>query len=465
MLVERFFTPELAQVAYAVGDAETREVAIIDPRRDIDAYVTWARERDLRIVAVLETHVHADFVSGAPALAAATGAPLYTSRLGQQDFDHIPVDDGFTLEIGTVRITAVHTPGHTPEHIAWQAVDTTTPEAAPVFFSGDSLFVGDVGRPDLLGKDQTDALVSQLYETVTTVFERLPAGTVVYPGHTAGSSCGKKIGDDPQTTIGREMRENYAFQTGSASEFRTTVMADMPTPPTYYPTLKRVNKAGAEPVEALPDGREMDADAVAAAQAAGSLVVDARDKATFSKGYIPGSVFAAGNDMATWLGWIAPYDRDLVFVVDDRAMFEDARRMMRRIGLDRVAGYIVGVEGWAASGRALATLGEVSAATIHDRIATPGAPLVFDVRSDSEWEEGHIPEATHHFLGRITQGEMPELDTDAEIVIVCASGYRSTVAGSLMQDAGFRNLASLVGGMDAWNETEQEARREAPAGR
>jgi hydroxyacylglutathione hydrolase len=452
MLVERFFTPELAQVAYAVGDRVAGEVALIDPRRDVDEYVTWAKGQGVRIAAILETHVHADFVSGAPALAEATGAPVYSSRLGNQDFDHTPVDDGFTLALGTVRVTALHTPGHTPEHISWQAVDTAEPEAAPVLFTGDALFVGDVGRPDLLGKEQTEGLVRQLYQTVTTVFERLPAEMIVYPGHTAGSSCGKKIGDDPQTTIGRELRENYAFQTGSEREFKEAVMGGMPQPPSYYPVLKKVNKAGADPLETLPAGAELDADAVASRQAEGALVVDHREQEAFATGHIPGSVFAAGNDMTTWLGWIAPYDRDIILVVDDGEMFESARLMLRRIGLDRVAGYIVGVDAWAASGRALETLDHVSVEAVRDSLGKPDAPIVLDVRSDSEYEEEHIPGAVHHFLGRIAQGELPELDRDAEIAIVCGSGYRSTVAASLLRPAGYTRLANVAGGMDAWKD-------------
>ncbi len=459
MIVERFFTPELAQVAYAVGDRDAGEIALIDPRRDVDEYVSWARDQHLKITAILETHVHADFVSGAPVLAEVTGAPVYASRLGNQDFEHIPVDDSFVLEIGSVRITAMHTPGHTPEHMSWRAEDTAAPGAAPVFFSGDSLFVGDVGRPDLLGKEQTDALVSQLYNTVTNVFAKLPAGTVVYPGHTAGSSCGKKIGDDPQTTIDREKHDNYAFQTHSPEEFKEAVMGGMPTPPTYYPQLKKVNKVGASPVTTLPEGSELGADAVAAARADGALVVDTREQEIFAEGHIPGSVFASGNDMATWLGWIAPYDRDLIFVVEHADDFGATRLMAQRIGLDRVVGYIVGVEGWTRSGQELATTEMVSVDALREQINKPDAPVVLDVRSDSEWDEGHIPGAVHHFLGRIAQGDLPELSKDDEIAIICGSGYRSTVAASLLADAGYSRLASVEGGMDAWNEAERRVQR------
>lgn len=453
MIVERFFTPELAQVAYAVGDREAGEVALIDPRRDVGEYVDWAKRHNLRITAVLETHVHADYVSGAPALSEVTGAPVYASRLGDQEFDHIPVDDGMELGIGRVRLTALHTPGHTPEHMAWMAQDTAEPDATPILFSGDSLFVGDVGRPDLLGESQTDGLVNKLYQTVTTVFEKLPPETVVYPGHTAGSSCGKKLGDDPNTTIGRERRENYAFQTGSAQEFKEAVMDGMPQSPSYYPVLKRVNIVGAEPITSAPIGKELDADAVARLQADGALIIDARERDAYASGHIPGSVFAkVGPSMSTWMGWIAPYDRDLLLIVDDRESYEEARLMLGRIGLDRVAGYMVGLNSWIDSGRDVETTRVVSVADLHEALGKPDQPLVLDVRSESEFEEDHIREGTHYFLGRIAQGDMPNLTRDDDIVIVCGAGYRSLVAASLMKSAGFTNLSSLDGGMEAWNE-------------
>lgn len=459
MIVERFYTPGLAQVAYAVGDQDAGEVALIDPRRDVDAYVDWATQHNLTITAILETHVHADFVSGALTLSDATGAAIYASRLGDPEFDHTPVDDGMVLDIGSVRLTAVHTPGHTPEHMSWNAIDTADPEATAFLFSGDSLFVGDVGRPDLLGESQTDALVTKLYQTVTHVFANLPTETIVYPGHTAGSSCGKQLGDDPSTTIGREQRENYAFQTGSAQEFKDAVMGGMPQPPTYYPVLKGVNKEGAGPIMELPQGGEFDHTAVARLQDEGALVVDTRDQRAFAAGHIPASIFAGlGPNLPAWMGWIAPYDRDLVLIVDDRASYEEARLVLQRIGLDRIVGYMIGLDGWIAAGRNVDTLGEVTAGQLNDTLGKPDQPEVLDVRSATEFQEDHIPGATHHFLGDITQGNMADLDHDQEIVVVCSSGYRSTVAAALMQDVGFTKLSNLEGGMQAWNDIGSKVR-------
>lgn len=451
MLIERFFTPELAQVAYAVGDADAGEVAIIDPRRDVDVYVDWARRLRLRIVAILETHVHADFVSGATELAGVTGAPIYASRLGEQEFDHTPVDDGFTLDVGTVRLTAVLTPGHTPEHIAWRADDTSAPDAQPVLFSGDALFVGDVGRPDLLGSDRTDELVDRLYETVTNVFKQLPEEMVVYPGHTAGSSCGKKIGDDPQTTIGREKQMNYAFHQESRDAFATAVMGGMPQPPAYYPVLKKVNKAGAEPWAELSSMPKLPLNAVEDALASGTMVIDARPTEAFAEGHIPGTIFVgAGSSFSTWMGWLAPYDRDLVLIVDSDAQAREAQTMLRRIGLDRIAGYHVGVDAWRESGRPLSTLDVISAQALADERERGAPATMVDVRGADEYEMGHIDGAQHHWLARIARGDLPNLDPSEPVTLICQSGYRSTVAASLLEAQGFDRLRNIAGGMEAW---------------
>lgn len=455
MFVERFFTPELAQVAYAAGDQAAGKVALIDPRRDVGEYVEWARKRQVTIVAILETHVHADFVSGANELATATGAQVYTSRLGRQAFEHVPVDDGWTLDIGTLRLTALHTPGHTPEHISWQAEDTRYPDAVRVLFSGDALFVGDVGRPDLLGKKQTEALVQELYTTVNTVFRNLPDDTMVYPGHTAGSSCGKNIGSDPHTTIGREKMMNYAFQPRTLEAFADAVMRDMPEPPAYYPVLKRMNRFGTTPLVSLPPMRAVSPGALEDHVASGAMVVDVRSAHQFEVGHIPGSVFVGvGSSFTTWMGWLAPYNRDVVLVADDTEQAKLARRMLQRIGIDRVDGYHVGVQAWQASGRALATLEVTSPERLMAESGYGTGPTVVDVRNDSEFEIGHIDGAMHQFLGEIAQGAVPELDRSQEIVLTCASGYRSTVAASLLKAKGFSNVRNLAGGMSAWQERQ-----------
>jgi hydroxyacylglutathione hydrolase len=452
---DRIFTPGLAQVAYVVTDEAAGVAAIIDPRRDVEVYLDWANNHGVRIAAILETHVHADFVSGAPELAAATGAPIYASRLGDQEFSHEPLDDGDTIQVGRLRLKALWTPGHTPEHLAFLLFDPEMGDEAQALFSGDALFVGEVGRPDLLGKEQTERLAGQLFHTITERLSRLPDSVVVYPGHTAGSACGKKIGDAPSTTIGQEKLTNYAFQARRKDQFVAMVLAGMPLAPTYYPTLKRVNKFGATPLAVLPAGDALTPDKVAARQAAGALVIDARTPQAFGAGHLPGAFFAGlGPNFVAWAGWLAPYDRDLILVLDDDAAFAEARTELRRIGLDRVTGYLAGgIAAWQEAGHATAALPQLTVQELHERL-TNGEPItVLDVRGDDEWASGHIAGAIHTFAGVIAQGAaIPVTPDSGPIAVICGSGYRSTVASSLLQARGFDNLLNVSGGMTAWHE-------------
>ena len=368
MIVDRVFTPGLAQVAYLVADADAGVAAVIDPRRDVDAYLLWAATRGLTITAILETHVHADFVSGARELAAATGASIYASRLGNQEFPHRALDDGDEVGVGRFELQAFWTPGHTPEHMSYLLVDPTQGNCPLALFSGDLLFVGEVGRPDLLGTEHTRALAAQLYDTVVHRLAPLHDDVVVYPGHTAGSSCGKKIGDAPQTTIGQERRFNYALQPSalaSRDAFMDTVLANMPTPPTYYPTMKRVNRLGPTLLRDLPPGSPLSPEEVDRRIAAGALLVDARSPGAFARSHIPGSFFGGdGSDFVNWIGWLAPYDRDLILILDEDTRYAAVLTELRRIGLDTVAGYLAdGIAAWVASGRPISAVPTISVGT------------------------------------------------------------------------------------------------------
>jgi hydroxyacylglutathione hydrolase len=453
MIIDRLFTPGLAQVAYMFADEASGEVAVIDPRRDTAAYLAWAAERGFQIAAILESHVHADFVSGARELAEATGAPIFTSRLGEQTFPHEPLDDGDEVAVGGLTLRALWTPGHTPEHLSYLAIDPAAGPDPVALFSGDVLFVGEVGRPDLLGKEQTMHLASQLYHTVSDRLAALEDHVVVYPGHTAGSACGKKIGEAPHTTIGDERRFNYAFKAQSKEGFVDMVLAGMPPPPTYYPILKRINKAGPPLLATLAGGEPLTPDQVATLQAGGAMIVDARSPEAFGGGHIPGSVFAGlGASFTAWMGWLAPYDRDLVLILEDDAQVEEARSELRRIGLDNVAGYLAGgIAAWQSAGREVDTLAQMTVSELARRLEDPvGDLIVLDVRRDDEWDMGHIAGACHVFAGEIVQGAKVPLDVTANVAVICGSGYRSSVTASLLETQGYRNLVNVIGGMDAW---------------
>ncbi len=463
MSIDRIYTPGLAQVAYLVADEAAREVAVIDPRRDVDVYLEWVAERGFRITAILETHVHADFVSGARELAAASTAPIYASRLGEQAFPHEPLNDGQVVSVGALRLRALWTPGHTPEHLSYLLIDPDQGPSPIALFSGDALFVGEVGRPDLLGEEQTTRLAGQLYHTVVDRLSRLDDAVVVYPGHTAGSACGKKIGDAPTTTIGQEWRFNYAFQARSKESFVKMVLAGMPTPPTYYPTLKRVNKVGPALLSDLPVGEPLAPEHVARAQKAGALVIDTRSPEAFGAGHIPGAVSVGlGPNFTTWLGWLAPYDRELILMLDGDDQFSEARTELRRIGLDAVARYLEGgIESWRAAGGAVIALLQASVHELAHRLeGSRNGLVVLDVRSDEEWQGGHIPGAVHRFGGEIVQGAEAPIGDASQAAVICGSGYRSSVAASLLQARGHRNLINIIGGMDAWNQAQLPTRQE-----
>lgn len=455
MIIDRIFTPGLAQVAYLVANQEAGEVAVIDPRRDVDVYVSWAKQRHLRITVILETHIHADFVSGSRELAIRTDAPVYASRLSEQEFPHRPLDDGEDVHIGTLRLRAYFTPGHTPEHMAYLLYEGEGASPAALF-SGDALFVGDVGRPDLLGKEATERLSQQLYETVTERLATLPDELIVYPGHTAGSACGKKIGDAPSTSISQEKSGNYAFQEKDRDAFLDTVMTDMPPLPTYYPVLKRVNKQGAVLIDELVEPRALASKDVWQMAGEGALIIDTRDKAEFGKAHIPKALFAGyGPNFHTWMGWVSPYDRDLVVVTGDNGTVDEVVTALHEIGLDRVVGYLDGgMRNWSGETEALPQIGVKE--LWHQR---DGGMVVLDVRSDAEWNDDQIEGAQHLFAGEIAQGAVPRdfLETDQKIAVICSSGYRSSLAASILQAQGYTDLLNVEGGMSAWKNEDLPA--------
>ncbi|MFM9106964.1 MAG: MBL fold metallo-hydrolase [Chloroflexota bacterium] len=452
MLVERSFTPGLAQVAYFVADEAARQAAIIDPRRDIGEYLAWLDRHGMTLAAICETHVHADFVSGARELAAATGAPVYAGRIGGTEFPHVPLEDGQDIAVGSLTLRAFWTPGHTPEHIAYLLFDPAQGSGPVALFSGDVLFAGEIGRPDLLGEEAQRNLIEQLHDTITRRLAALPDAVVVYPGHTAGSPCGKKIGDAPQTTIGREKAFNYAFNQPDKAAFMRVVMDGMPKPPAYYPFMKRVNKAGPALLAELPAGRPLTPAELDVARAGGALVIDARPSEAFARGHVPGAAAVAlGPSFAIWAGWLTPYDREVVLVVDGRERFEEARTELRRIGIDRVTGWLEGgMRSWSGAGKPVQTIDSLPVRAVAGKLAT-GELSLLDVRDPAEWSEGAVPGSTNFSAGRIAQGALPDIGGGA-VAVRCGGGYRSMVAASLLQASGAEGIVNVEGGFSAWRE-------------
>lgn len=457
MRIERVFTPGLAQVGYIIGDDAHGVAAVIDPRRDVRVYLDLARSAGLRITDIFETHIHADFVSGALELADVTGATIHAGRLGESAFAHHPLDDGETVEVGGLRVTALWTPGHTPEHLCYVLTDPAIGDRPQALCSGDMLFVGEVGRPDLLGEEATEQLIAHLYESIYQRLMPLPDDLIVYPGHGAGSSCGRSIGDSPSTTLGQEKRFNYAFQTPDRAAFREAILRGMPPAPTYYPVLKKVNKAGAPRLRDLPHSHPLTPHQVRAAMDAGAMVIDARHALAFGGAHIPGAVFAGlSGGFVTWVGWLAPYDRDVILVLDDARDYDDARTQLLRIGVDRVLGYLQGgMSAWLGAAYAITPLPQISVHELKARLAD-GSVRLLDVRSNEEFLQRHIADAVHRYAGAIVQAgrdgavdDLAEL-ADGPLAVICATGYRSSVAASILQGAGHANVYNVAGGNDAW---------------
>ncbi len=431
----------------------------MDPLRDPALYLDAARQEDVRITHVTETHIHADFLSGAAILADVAGATLLLSGEsgGPAGYDRAAfpsarwMRDGERMMLGRVRLDVMHVPGHTPEHVAFLVTDTATTDASMGMLSGDFLFVGDVGRPDLLeraaGMRGTMAMSArQLYASLQRL-AALPDHLQIWPGHGAGSACGKSLGAVPQSTLGYERLANWAFAVEGEEEFVVRVLSGQPEPPAYFARMKQLNARGALP---LPPREPATDDAVRACIDGGGLVVDVRAPTEFAAGHLRGAInIPLGSSFLGWAGSIVPADRDVVLAAPQaqRAAAESAWRDLRLIGLDRARG-VLALEHLARAGEPLRErLRSIPAAALA-AAAAQGA-VVLDVRSRSEWEEGHVPGARHVPLAELTS-RLDELRGAEPIAVHCQGGSRSAVAASVLCAAGFNDVSNVEGGFAAW---------------
>ena len=460
MLLYQHFVPGLAIASYLVGDERSGEAAVIDPTRDVDAFLRYANQHDLRITHILETHVHADFVSGSRELKSRLdGEPLiHASGLGGEEWtppyaDRV-IQDGDEVQFGAVRLAAIHTPGHTPEHVSWALFDDTRSKDVPwILFTGDFLFVGDVGRPDLLGEEAKKQLAHQLYQSV---FERLPAVpdiTEVFPAHGAGSLCGKAISSRLSSTVGFERLFNAALAKKPEDQWVRALMAEMPLAPPYFRRMKQVNKEGPALIGLeLPGKRRWSAREVHERVCEHCLILDVRSKESFAAAHIPGSISIPHSaNLPVWAGWVLPYERPMLIVTDDPANISEVTRHLLRVGFDDVQGYLQGgIDAWETAGYPLATLAALSVHQLADRLqADPKGVVVLDVRTEKEWNGCHIEGAVHVHGGTLQErfGDVPR---DKPVAVICGSGYRGSIAASFLKREGYHDVANVVGGMTAW---------------
>jgi hydroxyacylglutathione hydrolase len=459
MKIERFEAAGLAQYSYVVSDRG--EAAVIDPMRDVERYVEYAAANGLRVTAVLETHIHADYASGALALADRTGAELCLSGYdaGERfayEMPHRAMRDGDGVDVGRFYLQALHTPGHTPEHLSFLLFDGGGTRAIPLaMFSGDFLFVGSFGRPDLLGEDAKLTLAQSLYHSVAERIACLPDGVQVYPGHGAGSLCGAGMSERAESTLGYERATNPYFGYAEA-DFVEAILASVPPMPIYYPRMKSLNARGAVPVEPLPGGVVLRPQQVAELAAQPDVtLVDVRSAQAFAGAHVGGALHLGGSgNVALWSGWLLQPGSRIV-LIGDGGSEDDVRRGMVRVGLDRIEGYLAGgMQGWISCGLDFVR-GKLVDVT---EVASCGDALVLDVRTASERRAGYIAGSKHVMLGDLPEwlGSVPR---DLAILTVCGSGYRSSSAASLLQRAGFWRVGSMDGGMSAWR------RRDLPMAR
>lgn len=459
MLLKHFYDKALAHASWMVGCQKTGEAIVIDPGRSVDQYLEAAASEGLRVVGSAETHIHADFVSGSRELADRVGAKLYLSDEGPADWKYgfagqyasQLLKDGDVFHAGRVKFTVMHTPGHTPESISFLLTDEGGGANVPMgIFTGDFVFVGSIGRPDLLetaagvvGSAETGA--RQLYHSMRRFLE-LPDHLQVWPAHGAGSACGKGLGAIPSSTVGYEKLFNPALQYRDEQAFVDYILADQPETPFYFAVMKRVNKVGPELIRNLPPVNVQPVTELRAL-ARTQLVFDTRSSREFAEAHVPGTINVPAGMLVQWAGFLVDYTQPLSLLTDEKALAEQLRAL-RSIGIDNVAGYF---DSSVVRSAGLRTESYRSAPPAELRpLIESGAIRLLDVRAATEFHEGHIPGAEHHFLGTLMR-ELPQLDRSRPVVAQCLGGGRSAIATSLLQRAGF-DVTNMQGGYRAWVE-------------
>ena len=448
MIFEQFYLGCLAHASYLIGSEG--KAAVIDPQRDIEIYVDIARQHGLTIAYIIESHLHADFVSGHGELAARTGATICLGEGSGATFPHQPVRDGEEISFGKCRLKFLQTPGHTFESISIVVTDLEQGPGPYAVLTGDTLFIGDVGRPDLSDTYTPQELAGFLYDSINQKLLTLPDDVLVYPAHGAGSMCGRNISTDRTSTIGRERKSNYALQPMTRTQFISLMTEDLPPRPEYFERDVEINRHGAAALTELPELPALAADEALRRQEGGAQFLDLRSGAAFCGGHIPGSVnIGLSGQFASWAGSVIGLDRDLILMAEDRKSAEEARQRLARVGIERVIGFLdEGISGWVRAGLPLQQIEEISPQDAAEQF-TAGNMYALDVRRKSEWAGGHITGAVLMPLDDLRK-KFATLDQDRAVVVHCKGGYRSTIACSLLQANGFTRVANLRGGFDAW---------------
>jgi hydroxyacylglutathione hydrolase len=445
--IEPFVDTGLGNSAYLIGSYDTKKAILIDPLRDVDRYLHAASERGLTLTHVLDTHLHADFISGNRELASQTGAVIGASAEAKVGFDHAPLTEESVIDLGAFQVHVMTTPGHTPEHISFLITnaDGKTPEA---LFSGGALIVGGAARTDLLSHEMTHPLASHLYHTIHDKLLKLPDEVDVFPTHGAGSFCIAPASSDRTTTIGRERKTNALAQSQSEEQFIQRALTGLPLYPTYYKYMRSINQQGAKILGGIPILKPYSAAEVKSLMEQGVVVIDLRHQREFGAGHIPDSYnIRVDSPLIVWAGWVIPFGSKVILLGESAAQRADATRQLIRIGYDDVLGYIEGgVDAWARE-YPVAQVQSMDAKELRERL---NEVTILDVRRLSEWEGGHLENAVHFEGGRIAWESIP-VPQEKPIVVQCASGNRSMIAISVLKRLGIHNVIQADGGITQWN--------------
>ena len=470
MLLKRFYDPKLAQASYLVGCTASGEALVVDPNRDVTPYLEAAALDGLRIAHVTETHIHADFISGARELAHRTKARLYLSGAGGNDWQYdyavsvgaVPLRDGTRFRVGKVEIEVLHVPGHTPEHLTFLVTDTGSASEAMGAFTGDFIFVGDVGRPDLLERavnvrGTMEQSARQLFKSLQR-FRSFPDFLQIWPGHGAGSACGKALGAVPQSTLGYEKRFNWAFGVNDEAEFVRMVLAGQPDPPRYFAKMKQINKGGARLLDGARPPARLPAAELAATLARGATVVDTRQAAEFKRGGVPGTIsIPANRAFTTWAGSLLSYDEPFFLLTDasGSGLIDQLARDLSGIGLDGLAGYFgpEALEIWRSTKGGLQIIPDFTLSEVKDGLQTQQVVLL-DVRGEDEWRSGHVPGSVNVPVGKLDQ-LAGGLSSGRRIIVHCQTGARAAIAASVLKARGLSDVGVFAGGYAEWTAAGQ----------
>lgn len=452
MYFNQIAVPGLGCLSYAIGCPRARAMAVVDPKRDIQDYLNIAREEGMQVTHVFNTHVHADHVSGDQELRLATGAEIYIHESAPVAYRHKDLKAGDVFEIGAARIEVLHTPGHTPNAVSLLVTDTLRSAEPQMLLTGDLLFVGDIGRPDLPGDEILEEQVRNLYHSLYVTLAGYPDHLEVFPAHGQGSLCGRSMSAKKSSTLGYERRANPMLRFASFDEFKAEVMSAFPIRPKSFAHIIRTNIAGATTLDTCPMDKGLTPRQFEELVSGGATVIDVRNSAAFGGFHIPGSInIGFEKQLANWVGMVVDPKSEIVLVVDDQNDYDRMVTELHRIGYDLIFGYLSGgIMAWLMSGRPVSQLEQISPHQLAERIDTVGMRVI-DVRTPAEWDAGRLARAEHFPLTEILEHRLPKAEKDEELVLQCGSGYRSNIAASILRQAGYSNVKSLAGGVFAWS--------------